>query len=93
MAAIHIVQQHALTPERARSAAQQVAERIGREYGLACRWEGDVLRFTRSGVSGVLTLEPQQARMAIDLRFPMSAMAGVIRAKVTENMRKVFGVG
>lgn len=93
MAAISIVQPHGLSPEHARSAAQQVAERIAREYGVSCRWEGDVLRFTRSGVSGALTLRDRQAHIAMELRFPMSAMAGVIRAKVAENMRKVFGVG
>ena len=50
MADISIVQAHSLTPEQAREAAQQVADKIAREYGLACNWEGDVLRFERSGV-------------------------------------------
>ncbi len=91
MTAITIVQPHALPLDSARSAAQKVADRLAGEYGLACRWDGDVLRFERSGVSGELTLEPQQAQMSIKLGFPMSAFAGAIQAKVTENMRKVFG--
>ncbi|HAK91416.1 polyhydroxyalkanoic acid system family protein, partial [Massilia timonae] len=49
MAEISIVQQHSLSPDAARSAAEQVAQRIAAEYGLECRWDGDVLRFERSG--------------------------------------------
>ena len=90
MTAISIVQEHALTPDHARAAAQQVADKIAGEYGLACRWDGDVLRFERSGVQGALTLDERQARLSIQLGFPMSAFAGAIQAKVAEKMRKVF---
>ena len=90
MTAIRIVQPHSLSPDLARSAAQQVVDKMSGEYGLACRWDGDVLRFERSGVSGTLTLHAKEARMAIQLGFPMSAFAGAIQAKVAEKMKKVF---
>ena len=90
MADISIVQAHSLTPERARAAAQQVADKIAAEYGLACNWEGDVLRFERSGVTGALTLGAQQAEMEINLGFLMGAFAPSIRAKVAEKMQRVF---
>lgn len=90
MADISIVQAHSLTPERARAAAQEVADKIGREYGLACKWDGDVLRFERSGVHGALTLGARQAAMEINLGFLMGAFAPSIRAKVAEKMQKVF---
>ncbi|MBZ2208696.1 polyhydroxyalkanoic acid system family protein [Massilia soli] len=90
MADINIVQTHNLTPERARAAAQEVADKIAREYGLACNWDGDVLRFERSGVNGALTLGDQQAAMEINLGLLMGAFAPSIRAKVTEKMQRVF---
>ena len=90
MADISIVQQHTLSPQRARAAAQQVAEKISAEYGLACKWDGDVLRFERSGVEGALTLGEQSAAMRIRLGFFMGAFATAIEAKVAEKMRKVF---
>ena len=90
MSAIRIVQEHNLSPEQARDAAQQVAQRIATEYGLACKWDGDVLRFERSGVEGALTLEDQRAAMRIRLGFFMGAFAPAIEAKVAEKMRKVF---
>lgn len=90
MADISIVQEHSLTPENARAAAQQVADKIAGEFDLACRWDGDVLRFERSGVNGALTLGSQQAKMEIELGFLMGAFAPAIRAKVAEKMQKVF---
>jgi putative polyhydroxyalkanoate system protein len=90
MSEISIVQEHGLNPEQARAAAQQVAQRIAAEYGLACTWDGDVLRFERSGVEGSLRLEGQRAAMRIRLGFFMGAFAPAIEAKVAEKMRKVF---
>ena len=91
MADISIVQEHKLTPKKAREAAQKVADTIADEYGLEVEWEGDVLYFERSGVQGSLTLEKKKAEMFIRLGFLMSAFAPTIEAKVAENMKKVFG--
>jgi putative polyhydroxyalkanoate system protein len=91
MADISIVQAHSLSPEKARAAAHQVADKMARDYGLACEWRGDVLKFERSGVQGALTLQAQRAEMVITLGFLMSAFAATIEAKVADNMRKVFG--
>lgn len=91
MADINIVQAHSLTPVKAREAAQQVADKMAEEFELACAWEGDVLRFERSGVAGSLTLEQHKAQMQITLGFLFSAFQSKIESKVAENMRKVFG--
>lgn len=91
MAEISIVQEHHLTPKKAREAAQKVADKIAGEYDLECEWEGDVLHFERSGVQGSLTLEKKQVEMVIKLGFLMSAFAPAIEAKVAESMKKVFG--
>lgn len=90
MADIHIVQAHNLTPEKARAAAQQVADKMAQEYDLACTWDGDVLRFGRGGVEGTLTLDERQAQMQIKLGFLYNAFSSAIENKVSENMRKVF---
>lgn len=93
MAEIRIVQQHQLDAGQARAAAQKVADKLSGDYGLACRWDGDVLRFDRSGVEGTLTLAPERASVRIQLGFMMGAFAPTIEAKVAENMRRVFGAG
>jgi putative polyhydroxyalkanoate system protein len=90
MADINIVQEHHLAPEQARAAAQQVADKLAEQFELTCRWDGDVLRFERSGVNGALTLHPTQAQLQMALGFPISMMADMVKAKVAEKMRKVF---
>jgi putative polyhydroxyalkanoate system protein len=90
MADISIIQQHSLSPDAARSAAQKVADKLAGEYGLHCEWEGDVLRFERSGVEGSLALHERQAALRIKLGILMSAFASTIEQKVGESMRKVF---
>ena len=90
MADINIVQEHHLTPKKAREAAQKVADKLAEDYDLEFEWEGDVLHFERSGVQGSLTLEKKQVEMFIRLGFLMSAFAPTIEAKVAENMKKVF---
>ncbi|MET0265731.1 MAG: polyhydroxyalkanoic acid system family protein [Duganella sp.] len=90
MADINIVQEHHLAPEQARAAAQQVADKLSEQFELTSRWDGDVLRFERSGVNGTLTLDASQARLQIALGFPISAFAAQIEDKVADKMRRVF---
>jgi putative polyhydroxyalkanoate system protein len=90
MADISITQQHDLTPAAARAAAQKVADKLAADYGLACRWVGDVLHFERSGVTGALTLGEKQAALRIHLGFMMSAFASAIEEKVADRMRRTF---
>ncbi|AXA92154.1 polyhydroxyalkanoic acid system family protein [Massilia sp. YMA4] len=87
---INIIQEHNLTPAAARAAAEQVAQKLAKEFDLVCNWHGDVLRFERSGVEGALTLLPQQAQMQIKLGMLYGAFAPAIQSKVAEKMRKVF---
>lgn len=90
MADINIVQEHHLAPEQARAAAQQVADKLSEQFELTSRWDGDVLRFERSGVNGTLTLGANQAQLQIALGFPISAFASQIEGKVADKMKRVF---
>jgi putative polyhydroxyalkanoate system protein len=90
MADISITQQHQLSQDAARAAAQKVADKLASDYGLQCRWEGDVLRFERSGVEGTLALGERQAALRIKLGLLMGAFRSTIEAKVAESMRKTF---
>jgi len=90
MADINIVQDHQLSAEQARAAANQVADKLAAEFDLACQWDGDVLRFERSGVDGTLTLAQNQARMQLKLGFLYSAFSSAIESKIADKMRKVF---
>jgi putative polyhydroxyalkanoate system protein len=91
MSAIVINQKHTLTHKKARAAAQKVADKLAAEYDMTSEWEGDVLHFQRSGVSGRLTLHEHSARIEIKLGFLLMAFAPKIEDEVGRQMRKVFG--
>jgi putative polyhydroxyalkanoate system protein len=93
MANVHIVQEHALTPKKAREAAEKVAAKLAEDFELDYAWEGDVLRFERSGVSGSLTLSKHKAEMELKLGFLYGAFAPMIEAKASEKMQKIFSGG
>ncbi|MDB5763326.1 MAG: hypothetical protein JWQ21_2321 [Herminiimonas sp.] len=90
MADISITQVHELTPNKAKAAAQKMADRMAEEYDMSSEWEGDVLTFRRSGVAGTLALQDSQARLDITLGFPLKAFAPGIEEKISRNMEKVF---
>jgi putative polyhydroxyalkanoate system protein len=90
MADISIVQNHTLSMEQARVAAQKVADQMVADYEMVAEWNGDVLSFKRTGVSGTLSLAENQAHLEIALGFMLKAFASKIEEKVTKNMQKVF---
>ncbi|HEY5799469.1 MAG TPA: polyhydroxyalkanoic acid system family protein [Burkholderiaceae bacterium] len=90
MSQIDITQPHKLTHKKAVAAAQKVADQLAAEYDLECEWDGDVLRFARSGVDGTLEVRADEAQIRIKLGFLLAMFAPKIEEKVAANMKKVF---
>ncbi|WP_136418472.1 polyhydroxyalkanoic acid system family protein [Herbaspirillum sp. ST 5-3] len=90
MADINITHTHKLPHKKAKAAAQKVAEQLAEEYDMASEWEGDVLIFRRTGISGSLTISSQEATIEIQLGFLLKAFAPAIEEKVSAKMKKVF---
>lgn len=90
MADISLRQPHELNAVRARAAAEKVADEMASEFDMAIQWDGDVLNFKRSGVSGTLTLLEREAQLDITLGFMLKAFASKIEEKVSVNLAKVF---
>jgi putative polyhydroxyalkanoate system protein len=90
MADIDITQHHFMPLDNARAAAQKVADQMVAEFDMTAEWQGDVLSFKRSGVSGTLAVRESEAQLEITLGGMLKAFAPQIREKVTRNMAKVF---
>lgn len=91
MADISITQKHKLSHKKAKAAAQKVANQLSEEYGVSAEWDGDVLNFKRSGVSGSLEVSAKQAQLDITLGFMFKAFSSTIEEHIHSNMKKVFG--
>ena len=90
MADFTIVQQHSLSMEGARAAAQKVADQMVVDYEMTYQWEGDVLEFKRSGFSGTLALTEGSVQLEVVLGFMLRGFAKKIEEQVSKNMNKVF---
>lgn len=90
MADIRITQKHKLSHKKAKAAAQKIADKMAEKFDMNTEWEGDVLVFKRSGVSGMLAVYETEARLEISLGLLFKAFSEKIEDEVTRNMKKAF---
>lgn len=91
MSAIKIRRAHAFTPKHARKAAEKIADRLGEAFDLQFVWEGEVLRFQRSGVDGQLTLGHKEVVIDAELGFLLAMLKSEIEQSIHENLDQIFG--
>lgn len=82
MSDIDILHPHALGREGARSAIDQVAEKLQAQFGMESAWNGDVLEFQRSGVAGRIVVDEDNLHVTAKLGFLLSAMRGPIEQEI-----------
>jgi putative polyhydroxyalkanoate system protein len=87
---IDIKRAHNLGLKAARAAADQMAEHLGRRFGLRGDWKGNVLDFERPGVTGSLAVDDKDVRLTVTLGFLLKAMRGSIEGAVHEELDKLF---
>lgn len=90
MAGIDIHHPHALDMPRSREAAQRLADALVERFGVDCRWNGDVLAFSRAGVDGSIRLLPGDVHVQAQLGFLLSAMQGTIESEIRRVLGKHF---
>jgi putative polyhydroxyalkanoate system protein len=76
MADIEFTKSHSLTIAKAKALVQQAAEALAVEYGLSSEWQGNTLRFHRSGVDGQMHVTDSEIRLHVTLGFLLSAFKG-----------------
>ena len=74
----------------ARKIASHWVEQAREEFNLACTYEegptSDLVRFSRSGVTGTLTVTPDRFKLNAQLGFLFSAFKGKIESEVEKNL-------
>lgn len=90
MADIQIERAHTLGLPAARKIASNWVEQAGGEFNLTCTYEegptSDLVRFSRSGVNGTLTVTPDRFELNAKLGFLFSAFKGKIESEVEKNL-------
>ena len=86
MADIEIRRAHQLGLAAARSAAEAMAEKLSRKFGLKGDWDGDVLRFQGTGVNGTLDVTAKDISLSVVLGFMLKAMKGSIEQSIRHEL-------
>ena len=90
MADIEIRRVHGMAQAAAREAAGRVAEKLSRKFGLRGDWDGDVLRFQGSGVTGTVVVGPKDVSLSVALGLLLKAMKGSIEQSIQHELDELF---
>lgn len=86
MARIDIRRTHSRSVPDARAAIDRLAEAISDEFQLQCKWTGDTLQFTRSGVDGCIALADGEVRVTAELGFLMGAFKPLVEREIERHL-------
>lgn len=86
MSKIHVARPHHLGLEAARAELERIAARVRDEYGAEYHWDGDVLYFKRSGISGQIVVADDSMDLTIKLGLLLTAMKGQIEDRLTHKI-------
>ena len=90
MADIEIKRAHNLGLKAARTAADKMADHLGRKFGLEGDWSGNTLNFQRPGVTGSLAIDDKDLRLIVNLGILLKMMKPSIETAVNEQLNKLF---
>ena len=94
MADIHITRQHGMTLAEARKAAFKWAEQAETKFDMECTYEegktSDVCGFTRSGVTGTLTVDKDTFVLTAKLGFLLGAFKDKIESEIVKNLDQLI---
>jgi putative polyhydroxyalkanoate system protein len=91
MADINLKRKHTLGLKKAKVAAQKVADDLAEHFDVKSEWDGNELRFSRSGVNGVLEVSKDSVEVNAKLGMLLSAFKPKIEEQIGKNFDKYFG--
>lgn len=87
---IKVVRKHRLSVAQARKIAQKTADDLASEYDLQSEWDGDTLRFSRSGVNGTMAVSGSEIRLDVKLGLLLGAFKGKIEQHIEHRLDELL---
>ena len=91
MSEIDIRRTHGLTLKKARSAAEHVATDLAEEFNIAYEWDGNILNFHRSGITGTMTVDKKSVAIYVKLGFLLRPVKSRIEREIHRFCDENFG--
>jgi putative polyhydroxyalkanoate system protein len=90
MAKIHVTREHGLGVEAARAEIERIAQRVQEEFGADYCWQDDTLEFSRSGVSGYITVSDDTIDLTIKLGLLLAPMKHQIEERIVAKIDRAI---
>jgi putative polyhydroxyalkanoate system protein len=90
MAHIEIERSHSLDHAQAREAAESVASHLNEEFKLRYEWDGDTLRFHRTGIQGALYVADNHVVVSARLGLLLRPLQGHFEKEIHRYLDELF---
>jgi putative polyhydroxyalkanoate system protein len=91
MSTIDIRRPHNLPMAQARTVVEQVATRMREKFDMQSEWQGDTLRFSRSGVKGSIAVAPTLIHVTAELGLMLTPLKGMVEQEIRRKLDEHFG--
>ena len=81
MAQIDLTHAHTMSKDDAKAAVERVGRDLEDRLDATSQWDGDTLRFERSGASGRIDVRPGEVQVTIDLSWWVPASTDRVRGE------------
>lgn len=90
MSVIDIHRAHSLDKEHAREAAETLAKDLSKQFDVHYQWEGDLLKFKRSGVKGQLDLSEDDLHIRLELGLMLRPFKARIEQEIHSQLDQII---
>lgn len=90
MSRIDIRHPHTLSKADARSAIEEVAQKLKTKFEMDYGWSGDMLNFSRSGIDGHIELGEKDLHVSAKLGFLAAMFKDPIEAEIKRVLKEKF---
>lgn len=82
MADIDVVRPHGRSIAEAREIVDGLIGKMAKDFDLKHKWDGDTLKFERSGLSGQMAISPKDVHITAKLGLLLKPMKGRIEKEI-----------
>ncbi len=90
MSTIDICASHQMNKKQAQQAADGLASELADKFSIDYGWDGDVIHFERTGVSGSITVGKKEIRIVAQLGFLLIMLKGRIEDEIRQYLQHHF---
>lgn len=90
MSVIDVHRAHTLDKSHARDAAETLAQDLSSQFDLRYQWEGDQLKFKRSGVKGYVNIAGDDLHVHLELGLLLRPFRSRIESEIHRQLDQIL---